>query len=273
MIMLIVCTLRLVLLPSRSIAQIEIPWMQQISWFGPNPQFSSNNSADSWQVPHFSPHILWFSAAIACAHFREFFRKFPLGQTPDKKLFLGTLLEDWSPYISWCKFSFDWKSSFLVGKPVDWSIYMCKIPPERPVSPIRPSLTSCQGRDWLYPRMTLSQSVMPYCTADACSTPSEMYATVPTLLTRDRTNPEFCRVCTTPGSWPLVGVRDARTVFVGWVLFHVALNAASRTRPSAPPHLKRRGGRGALAGFYLPHREWHFNRTLSLIFYYRIAGV
>ena len=48
----------------------------------------------------------------------------------------------------------------------------------------------------------------------------------------------------------LVGVRDARTVFVGWVLFHVALNAARRTRPSASPHLKRRGGRGALAGFY-----------------------
>ena len=57
-----------------------------------------------------------------------------------------------------------------------------------PVSPIRPSLTSCQGRD---PRMTLSQSGMPYCTADACSTPLEMYATVPTLLTRGRTNPEF----------------------------------------------------------------------------------
>ena len=91
---------------------------------------------------------------------------------------------------------------------------------------------------------------MPYCTADACSTPLEMYATVPTLLTRDRTNPAFCRVCSSPGSWPLVGVRDARTVFVGWVLFHVALNAASRTRPSAPPHLKRREGRDALAGFY-----------------------
>ena len=28
------------------------------------------------------------------------------------------------------------------------------------------------------------------------------------------------------------------------------LNAASRTRPSAPPHPKRRGGRGALVGCY-----------------------
>ena len=39
--------------------------------------------------------------------------------------------------------------------------------------------------------MTLSQSVMPYCTVDVCSTPLEMYATVPTLLARDRTNPAF----------------------------------------------------------------------------------
>ena len=34
------------------------------------------------------------------------------------------------------------------------------------------------------------------------------------------------------------------------MLFHVALNAASRTHPSAPPHLKCWGGRSALAGFY-----------------------
>ena len=131
-----------------------------------------------------------------------------------------------------CCFRKSWTNSLK-------SLNYRKIPPERPVSPIRPSLTSCQGRDWLYPRMTLSQSVMPYCTADVCSTPLEMYATVPTLLTRDRTNPAFCRICSTPGSWPLVRVRDARTVFVGWVLFHVALNAASRTRPFAPPHLNR----------------------------------
>ena len=143
--------------------------------------------------------------------------------------------------------------------------YYRKIPPECPISPICPSLPSCQqGCDWLYPRMTLSQSVMPYCTADACSTPLEVYATVPTLLTRDRTNPAFCRVCTTPGSWPLVGVRDARTVFVGWVLSHAALNAASRTRPSAPPHLKRRGGRGALAGFYGTRRYPTYKSNLQL---------
>ena len=60
-----------------------------------------------------------------------------------------------------------------------------KIPPDRPVSPMRPSLTSCQGSDhrlW---------SAMPYCTADRCSTRLQMYATVHTLLTFGR-----CTRCT-----------------------------------------------------------------------------
>ena len=116
----------------------------------------------------------------------------------------------------------------------------CKIPPERPISPIRPSLTSGQGSDWLYPRMTLWCRTVLHSVCRHVPNPVGNVRNIAHPLDQ--------------GSHKLFH----------FSLFHVVLNAASRTRPCTPPHLKHRGGRGALAGFNgiygRPHRPYDLKK-------------